>query len=103
MRNGSFTGMQGVNNEDIAVQESMGVVYDRSKEHLGTSDVSVIRMRRRMLDSVRAFTEHGEAPLGLDKPVPYSKLRAEETMISLDTPWQTVGAFAGEPVEAGVE
>jgi phthalate 4,5-dioxygenase oxygenase subunit len=101
MRAGSFSGIGGVNNEDIAVQESMGAIYDRTKEHLGTSDVAVIRMRRLMIDAARAFAEHGEPPLGLREPVPYHRVRAEERMIPLGTPWQTVGAFAGEPVGAG--
>lgn len=98
--NGSFSGIFGVQNQDMAVQESMGKLYDRRKEHLGTSDVAVIRMRRVMLDSVRAFTERGEPPVGLAEPVPYERLRAQEKIIPLDVPWQTVGAFAGEPTLA---
>ncbi|HEY2555404.1 MAG TPA: Rieske 2Fe-2S domain-containing protein [Candidatus Cybelea sp.] len=94
----TYSGIAGVNTEDIAVQESMGAVYDRSKEHLGTSDIAVIRMRHLMIDSARRFVKDGEAPLGLREPVAYDKLRAEEKIISIDTPWQTVGAFAGEPV-----
>ena len=31
----SFTGIEGVNTQDRAVQESMGRIVDRSKEHLG--------------------------------------------------------------------
>jgi len=100
MKGGSFSGITGVNTEDITMQESMGAIYDRSKEHLGTSDVAVIRMRRLMLDSLRAFIADGSTPLGLAEPVQYAKLRAEEAMIPIDAPWQTVGAFAGEPVTA---
>jgi phthalate 4,5-dioxygenase oxygenase subunit len=98
MRAGSFSGITGVNNEDFAVQESMGPIYDRRKEHLGTSDIAVIRMRRLMLDSVRAFTADGTPPLGLRDSVPYARLRAEDKVIPTGVAWQTVGAFAGEPV-----
>jgi phthalate 4,5-dioxygenase oxygenase subunit len=101
-RDESFSGMIGVNNEDIAVQESMGPIYDRTKERLGTSDVGIIRMRRIMLDGVRRF-EAGGMPPGQAEPVEWARLAAEERMIPLTTPWQTVGAFAGEPIEAGVE
>lgn len=100
MKTTSFSGITGVNTEDMAMQESMGAIYDRSKEHLGTSDVAVIRMRRLMLDSLRAFTEGERPPLGLSEPVPYHRLRAEEAMVPIATPWQTVGAHAGEPVAA---
>jgi phthalate 4,5-dioxygenase oxygenase subunit len=88
MQAGSFTGMHGVNNEDIAMQESMGAIYDRTKEHLGTSDIAIIRMRRLMLDSVRQFIENGAPPAGLAEPVPYHLLRAEERIIPLEAPWQ---------------
>ena len=100
MKTGSFSGITGVNIEDIARQESMGPIYNRGKEHLGTSDVAVIRMRRLMLDSLRAFTADGTTPLGLAEPVPYALLRADEATLPLDTAWQTVGAHAGEPVTA---
>jgi phthalate 4,5-dioxygenase oxygenase subunit len=92
---GSYTGIHGINNEDMAVQESMGPIYDRRKEHLGTSDVAVIRMRRLMLDSLARFQEGG-VPLGLDAEQPYAQLRAEERTIAKSEPWQSVGAFAGE-------
>ncbi len=80
MAAGDFTGIKGVNNEDIAVQESMGPVYDRTKEHLGASDTAVIRMRRVMLDGLREFM-NGAPPVGLSEPVAYETLHAEERMI----------------------
>lgn len=101
MRGENFSGMTGVNIEDLAVQESMGALFDRSTEHLGASDIPVIRMRRLMLDAVKRFAETGEPPIGLTEPVPYHKLFAEEKIIPIGEPWQTVGAFAGEPTHAG--
>jgi phthalate 4,5-dioxygenase oxygenase subunit len=87
-RGESFSGITGVQNEDAVVQESMGRLYDRTKEHLGTSDIAVIRMRRLMLDSVRRFSEGGEPPLGLREPVDYSRIVADERMIPLGAAWQ---------------
>jgi phthalate 4,5-dioxygenase oxygenase subunit len=98
-RKESYSGIFGVQGQDIAVQESMGPLYDRTREHLGASDVAVIRMRRLMLDSVRRF-QAGGTPLGLERPFPYARLGAEERIIPIDAPWQTVGAFAGEPTES---
>jgi phthalate 4,5-dioxygenase oxygenase subunit len=93
MRRGeSHTGIIGVSREDIAVQESMGPILDRSKEHLGVSDTAVIRFRRLMLDSVKRFTDSGTTPIGLTDPIPYADLRAEEQMLPLDAPWQIVSA-----------
>src|SRR5438477_2012503 len=58
----SYTGIRGIREEDLAVQESMGGVCDRTIEHLGSSDLAVIAMRRRLLDAVRALEERGEVP-----------------------------------------
>ena len=46
----SMSGIRGVQMEDAVVQESMGPIYDRRKEHLGVSDMAVVRMRRLMLN-----------------------------------------------------
>ncbi len=96
-RNETFSGIHGVNMEDMAVQESMGPIYDRSREHLAGSDAAVIALRRLLLAAVRGFGR-GEPPPGLSEPVPYERLAAEERLVPAGTPWQTVGAFAGEAV-----
>ena len=97
MRRGeNHTGLAGVNPEDFAVQESMGPILDRSKEHLGVSDTAVIRFRRMMIDAVKHFTKTGETPLGLTVPIPYADLRAEEEMVPIDAPWHSVSAAGAE-------
>jgi len=48
-----FTGILGVGMQDAAVTTSMGSIYDRSKEHLGTTDAMVIRVRRRLIAAVQ--------------------------------------------------
>jgi phthalate 4,5-dioxygenase oxygenase subunit len=74
----------------------MGPVVDRTQEHLGTSDVAIIRMRRRMLEAVRRL-EAGEPLLAQDPATPFARLKADQRIIKIDEPWQTVGAY-GEPV-----
>jgi phthalate 4,5-dioxygenase oxygenase subunit len=104
MKNGSFTGIDGFTNQDMACQESMGPVVDRSQEHLGTSDVAIIRMRRRMLEAVRRFQD-GLPLIGLDPDLPYGRIRSEQKIVAVDEPWQSVGAYAGEytpPSRTGV-
>jgi phthalate 4,5-dioxygenase len=98
MRAGSWTGITGVNMEDVAVEESMGPIFDRTKEHLGTSDVAVIRMRRLMIDSARALAEKGEAPIGLREPIDLRRLRAEEAMLPVDASWEDkLSTYEDEP------
>jgi phthalate 4,5-dioxygenase oxygenase subunit len=52
-RTTSMTGIQGFAAQDQALQESMGPVVDRTREHLGTSDTAIIAMRRRLLQEIR--------------------------------------------------
>ena len=89
MQNGqSVSGLRGVQVEDAVVQESMGSLYDRSKENLGTTDIAVVRMRRLMLRSVRDFIKEEKSPLGLNIQTPYNKLRGEEAIVPNDKTWQ---------------
>jgi phenylpropionate dioxygenase-like ring-hydroxylating dioxygenase large terminal subunit len=67
----SFTGIAGIHQQDQAVTESMGPIYDRSNEHLGTSDAMVIRTRRRVINAARALRDSAATPPGVDTPEVY--------------------------------
>jgi phenylpropionate dioxygenase-like ring-hydroxylating dioxygenase large terminal subunit len=69
--NQSFTGIAGIHQQDQAVTESMGVIYERTNEHLGTSDAMVIRTRRRLINAAKAFRDEGLVPPGVDDPTVY--------------------------------
>src|SRR5262249_49591970 len=60
----TFSGIDGVNVQDRAVQESMGRTVDRSREHLGPADRAVIQARRLLLQAIKAV-EAGDTPLGV--------------------------------------
>ncbi len=62
----SYTGIRGIGAQDNAMQESMGVVYDRSREHLGSSDTAIIAARRFLMRAAAALQGHGATPPGLD-------------------------------------
>ena len=49
----------------------MGPIYERSSEHLGSSDVMVIRVRRRLMQAARALAQEGITPPGVDHPEVY--------------------------------
>ncbi len=63
-----YTGIVSIGMQDAAMTTSMGTIYDRSKEHLGTTDGMVIRVRRRLIASARAYAETGALPAGVDHP-----------------------------------
>lgn len=66
-RTRTFTGIPGVSEQDLAVQESMGPICNRSREHLGTSDLGIIATRRRIIQTAQAL-EEGEAPFAAEHP-----------------------------------
>ncbi|HLQ35656.1 MAG TPA: (2Fe-2S)-binding protein, partial [Chloroflexota bacterium] len=70
-RSGEFTGIPGVHTQDQAITESMGPIYDRGSEHLGAADAMVIRVRRALLDAVRALADKNVTPPGVDTPEIY--------------------------------
>ena len=68
----SYTGIGSIHAQDQAVTESMGPIYDRTQEHLGTSDRMVIRTRKRLIDAAKALRDKGELPPGVDDPKVYA-------------------------------
>ena len=67
----SFSGIRGIRQQDAAVTGSMGPIYNRSSEHLGTTDALIIRTRRRMIAAARALRDDGIVPPGVDNPEIY--------------------------------
>ena len=55
-----------VNLQDRAMTETMGPIYDRTQEHLGTTDAMVIYVRRRLIEAARALRDQGVAPANVD-------------------------------------
>ena len=85
-RSKTFTGIRGLNTQDLAVQESMGPIIDRSREHLGTTDKAIIQFRRCLLDAARDL-QNGIEPPGADSKA-YRNLRAADVTIGKDVRWQ---------------
>ncbi len=89
-RTQSFTGIDGVNTQDFAVQEGMGPIVDRSVEHLGTTDRAVVTLRRVLLDATAAV-ERGEAAPGAD-PQTHRSIRPYDGVVPPGKNWRE--AFA---------
>jgi phenylpropionate dioxygenase-like ring-hydroxylating dioxygenase large terminal subunit len=69
-RTRSFTGIRGVSEQDACIQDSQGVISDRTREHLGPTDIGVVRFRKRILQSVRDL-QGGAAPAAATRPESY--------------------------------
>ena len=76
----SFTGIQGIRAQDAMVTESAGPIADRSREHLGSSDVAVVAMRRTLIEAAGACAASGAPPPAVGKPWLYS-VRATQAVL----------------------
>jgi phthalate 4,5-dioxygenase len=85
-RKEDYTGIPGIHTQDQAITESMGTIYNRTQERLGTSDVMVIRVRRRLMEAARALAERGLTPPGVDNPEVYRQ-RSGGAFLPQDANW----------------
>jgi phthalate 4,5-dioxygenase oxygenase subunit len=81
----TFTGIHGINQQDRAVQESMGPIVDRTRENLGPADRAVVATRRLLLEALDAV-ERGEAPRGISDA--YHDARAAELVVPKVGDWR---------------
>jgi phenylpropionate dioxygenase-like ring-hydroxylating dioxygenase large terminal subunit len=81
-----FSGVPGGWNQDAAVQESMGALTDRRREHLGTSDSGIIAARRYFLAAARALRDAKVRPPGTDDPAVF-RIRPAEAVIAAGADW----------------
>jgi len=84
--NESYTGIPGVFSQDQAVTESMGPILDRTIEHVGTTDMMIIRVRRRLIEAAQALAEHKVTPPGVDNPEVF-RARPASVILPEDDDW----------------
>jgi hypothetical protein len=84
----NYTGIVGVNTQDYALQEGMGPIVDRTREHLGTSDRAIIQMRQLLLEATRDV-EAGRRPKGAD-PATHRHLRPHDGLVPAGADWRQV-------------
>jgi phthalate 4,5-dioxygenase oxygenase subunit len=83
----TFTGIEGINGQDRAIQESMGRIVDRSKEHLGPADKAIIHLRRLLRQAIRE-AEAGGTPPGIAPS--YYDLYCKLQVLPRDADWRAV-------------
>jgi len=60
-RTETYTGVRGVSEQDAMVQDSQGLIADRTREHLTATDAAVVRFRRVVLEAAKALAS-GTSP-----------------------------------------
>jgi phthalate 4,5-dioxygenase len=81
-----YSGIPGVRQQDRAITSSMGPIYDRTREHLGTTDSLIIRARRRLIEAARAFAQTGNPPPGAVQPELF-RVRSGQVVLPEGTNW----------------
>ncbi|MDE2969580.1 MAG: hypothetical protein OXT51_05705, partial [Chloroflexota bacterium] len=56
-KTGNFTGIGPQRTQDVMVNETQGFISDRTREHLGTTDLAIIAARRMLLRMARELQE----------------------------------------------
>ncbi|MEW2544494.1 Rieske 2Fe-2S domain-containing protein [Streptomyces sp. NPDC047002] len=87
-RTRTFTGIEGVNTQDFAIQTGMGRIVDRSQEALGSTDLAISTARKLLLDMTDRV-RRGEPMLG-SAPEDHNGTRATDMLMAEDEPWREV-------------
>ncbi len=93
-----FSGVEHFVSQDMMVTESMGTIYDRSQEHLGTTDKAIIRMRNILIDAARDLANGIEPPATGPSPE-LSRAFSAEKILAPGEDWRTLGT----PMDATVQ
>jgi phenylpropionate dioxygenase-like ring-hydroxylating dioxygenase large terminal subunit len=85
-----FSGLPGLWVQDAACQAGVSPIYDRTQEHLCSSDAGIVMTRRLLLDSVAALREQDIKPAGVDNPDVFM-VRAVSLRLPEGAPWAEAG------------
>jgi phthalate 4,5-dioxygenase oxygenase subunit len=94
MKADNLSGLKGIMVQDHAVGETQGRILDRSREHLGTSDLAVVAWRRLMLKTARALRDTGAAPPATQPGVRFDKIRPEVVFFGAGQTWKDLAPLA---------
>jgi phthalate 4,5-dioxygenase oxygenase subunit len=75
-----------VNLQDRLATEPMGAIYERWNEHLGTTDVMCIYMRRRLIEAARRFQNDGVLPANVQHPE-LNRVRPASVLLDPSEDW----------------
>ena len=89
MKQGNFTGVPGIPNQDIIMWVSMGAIVDRTTDTLGASDMAVVEFRKLMVDAAKTMEAGGKA-LGSKSVLKQTQIKSYEGVHSKETDWKTL-------------
>jgi nitrite reductase/ring-hydroxylating ferredoxin subunit len=87
-----YSGVAGIAMQDASLQESMGPVIDRSREHLTATDTGIIMARSRLMRAAEALADRGIAPPGTDPAT--HRVRSAAIVLPAGQPFETAAREA---------
>jgi phthalate 4,5-dioxygenase len=87
-RTSTFSGVEDFVSQDLMVTESMGPVYDRTQEQLGSTDKAISRMRHILISAAKGLAAGREPPaVGGD----FRSIRGAEKILEPGEDWRVLG------------
>ena len=95
-----YSGIEAFNpaEQDGCATESMGRIFDRSKEHLGYSDKTIIALRKMLLNALAQLTNGNDPPhvIRQERERGFSRLRSVKGILPAGTDWHRIMQGLGE-------
>jgi hypothetical protein len=90
-RNSTFSGVADFVSQDLMVTESMGPIYDRTQEKLGSTDLAITRMRHILIRAARNLAAGQEPPAVADRD--YDQIFGAEKILEPDEDWRMLATL----------
>lgn len=97
----TFSGIGDFKAQDNMVTETAGPVYDRTREHLGSGDVAVIKLHQALLSAAKALSEgNADALPALAGQGDFRGVRSAEKVLDDGEDWRALGTDEDPTVQA---
>lgn len=91
MKQGNYTGVPGIPNQDIIMWTSMGSIVDRTSELLGASDIAIVEFRQLMVEAAKSVSD-GQPAIGTrDRKTRYCNIASYQGIIEKTDDWRNYG------------
>ena len=100
MNEGSFTGIEGIPNQDLAMWVGMGPIVDRSQDRLAASDRAIVEFRQLMVEAAAQMRDEVQALGAGDAASKQSQIASFEGIIEKTVDWRQLEAAPRMPENA---
>jgi len=100
----SYSGIADFRSQDAMATETAGPIYDRTAEHLGSTDVALIRMHRQLLRAAKGLAASGGDASSAALPAlggtgDFQAIRGAEKVLDAAEDWRVLGTDADPVVQ----